>query len=59
MDYGVINVGAFASDEVCSSLVDAARRREAALDKCYAIEGYAALPLEEKNAIYDKMMREV
>ena len=33
--------------------------RTEALNRCYAIEGYKDLPLEEKNKIYDKIVKEV
>lgn len=33
--------------------------RTAALKKCYAMEGYADLPLEEKNRIYDATVKEI
>ena len=33
--------------------------RTAALKKCYSMEGYADLPLEEKNRIYDATVKEI
>ena len=33
--------------------------RTSALKKCYGMEGYADLPLEEKNRIYDSVVKEI
>lgn len=55
----VINVGAFTDRAVYETLCDMASVREETLKRCYAIEGYADLPLEEKNRIYDEVKEEV
>ena len=33
--------------------------RTITLKKCYSMEGYADLPLEEKNRIYDATRKEI
>ena len=33
--------------------------RTIALKKCYSMDGYADLPLEEKNRIYDATIKEI
>ena len=33
--------------------------RTATLKRCYEMEGYADLPLEEKNRIYDATRKEI
>lgn len=55
----IINVGAFASDEVCKDLCYLAKVRARALDICYSTAGYTELPLEERNKCYDKVRDEI
>lgn len=59
MEYAVINVGAFVGKDARTALTSAAKVRAAALEKCYSIAGYDALPLDEKNAVYDSIRREI
>ena len=56
----VINVAAFAENSrVKNTLIDYTKIRNITLDRCYAMEGYAELPIMEKNKIYDRIRKEV
>lgn len=55
----VINVAAFAAEEVKNELVYLAGVRAETLRRCYAMPGYKELPLEDKNNVYDKTKAEV
>ena len=55
----VLNVGAFADEDICVTLNKLASIRDEVLRRCYEIDGYASLPLEEKNRIYDRIKQEV
>lgn len=59
MDYAVVNVGAFADKDIRATLTKMANIRTATLEKCYSMAGYDTLPLDEKNAIYDKVRKEI
>ena len=52
----IISVAAYVKDEEVRKVVlksDNIRRRT--LERCYSIQGYAELSMEEKNAVYDKV----
>ena len=56
----VVSVAAFAADDRQAAILahsDAVRAET--LRRCYAVPGYEALPLTEKNAIYDRVRRDV
>ena len=56
MKTSIISVAAYVKDNEVRKVVlrsDCIRSRT--LEKCYAIPGYAELPLKEKNAVYDKV----
>lgn len=56
----IISVAEYAESETIAAAVrmsDTIRKRT--LARCYAIPGYAELPLQEKNAQYDKIKAEV
>ena len=56
----IISVAAYVKDEEIRRVVlksDNIRCRT--LEKCYAIPGYAELPPEEKNAVYDKVRNDI
>lgn len=55
----VLNVGAFANEDVCVTLNKLANIRDEVLRRCYEIEGYKDLPLDEKSRIYDRIKQEV
>ena len=52
----IISVAAYVKDnEVRKFVLKSDNIRCRTLEKCYAIPGYAELPLKEKNAVYDKV----
>jgi len=51
----VVNVGAFASEEIKTELCRLARIREQALKLAYAIPGYEEMQREQRNRIYDEI----
>lgn len=52
----VISIAYFAENpEVMAAILQSDEIRRRALEICLAIPGYNELPLEEKNAIYDKV----
>jgi hypothetical protein len=54
----ILSVADYAeSGEIARAVVSSDQARAKALDTCYAIPGYADLPLEEKNRTYDKIRR--
>lgn len=56
----VVNIAEFASTEqIKKDLIFWANLRTETLRRCYAMEGYEALPLAEKNKIYDRTKRQV
>lgn len=50
----VLSVACFAGKKVRDDLLRCDEIRRRTLDACFAIPGYAALPLAEKNKIYDR-----
>lgn len=56
----VYSVGRYADDpRVRDAVLDSDRVRREALKRCYRVPGYARLPREEKNKIYDRIREEV
>ena len=56
----VIDVAYFVDDEeIREKLLRNAEIRVESLKRCYDIEGYAELPLDQKNVIYDRIVKEV
>lgn len=55
----VLNVGAFVDGPIGVTLNKLAIVRGEILRRCYDIEGYEDLPLDEKNKIYDRIKQEV
>lgn len=55
----VISVSNFVNEEMKKDLDRLFDLREKALDICYKIPGYEALALEEKNNIYDSVVKEI
>lgn len=56
----VINVAYFAeTPEIKDTVLLSSRTRHLTLDRCYAIPGYENLPIEEKNRIYDKILKKI
>ncbi len=52
----IISAAFYAENEdIAKAVLKSDLIRRTALDVCYAIPGYAELPLEEKNRIYDKV----
>ena len=45
------------NEEIKRSVLASDAIRRETLKACYSIEGYAALPLNEKNAIYDAIKK--
>ena len=56
----VVNIAEFASTEqIKRDLIFWANLRTETLRRCYAMEGYEALPLAEKNKIYGRTKQQV
>ena len=51
----IVSAAAFADGETRRGITRSDRTRQAILNKCYALPGYEALPLDEKNQLYDRM----
>ena len=51
----IVSVAAFADNETRRGITQSDRARQAILKKCYATPGYDALPLVEKNQLYDRL----
>ena len=52
-------IGAIEDDEVARVVHRSFCVRNETLNRCYAIDGYADLPANEKCAVYDEMLERV
>jgi len=54
----ILSVASFAENaEIASAVIKSDNIRHAALNICYAMPDYESLPLNQKNTIYDRVVK--
>ena len=60
VNYDVVSIASVTEDtELQEAIIQSDKIRSEALHRCYSMENYKDLPLNEKNKIYDKIVKEV